>query len=317
MANQNGGKTPQELCEEIACCKNICDYFNGGLSSKNDKPPCREIIESQLCLESNCKKLINEDNYKKTLEVIINNMREEFSENFQIPEPWVGHIDKAPLLFLSSNPSISDDEKDYPRFGKIKKNIESSSLSFVFKDDPLKLIDFYNKRFEANPKKENKWPSYWNSVYKAALYLYDKNDKKDNGSIKCGCHYALSEVVHCKSKSETGVPQALNECSEKYLEELLDISPAKVVVVYGVNAKSSPLLSNLIEKDLGKIKCKDVCLVKYKYKYKNGKCEDRYFIFAPHPNAKGYHNLAHYLDIIKNKKEPLFEEIQQCFNSRL
>ena len=35
-------------------------------------------------------------------------------ENFQLPEPWGGHIDKAPILFLSSNPSISLPRKNDP-----------------------------------------------------------------------------------------------------------------------------------------------------------------------------------------------------------
>jgi hypothetical protein len=29
--------------------------------------------------------------------------------DFQLLEPWVGHIEDAPLLFISSNPSIGDD----------------------------------------------------------------------------------------------------------------------------------------------------------------------------------------------------------------
>src|SRR5665213_1026871 len=31
-------------------------------------------------------------------------------ELFQLPEPWVGHIETAPLLFVSSKPSIGDDK---------------------------------------------------------------------------------------------------------------------------------------------------------------------------------------------------------------
>src|SRR5689334_7132411 len=34
-------------------------------------------------------------------------------ENLQVPEPWSGHLASAPILFLSSNPSISAGE-DYP-----------------------------------------------------------------------------------------------------------------------------------------------------------------------------------------------------------
>jgi hypothetical protein len=30
--------------------------------------------------------------------------------DFQVPEPWVGEIDAAPILFVASNPSIGDDD---------------------------------------------------------------------------------------------------------------------------------------------------------------------------------------------------------------
>lgn len=49
--------------------------------------PCREIVEYQ--------------------------QRERGStryDSFQLPEPWVGQIDRAPILFVSSNPSIGDDD---------------------------------------------------------------------------------------------------------------------------------------------------------------------------------------------------------------
>jgi len=35
---------------------------------------------------------------------------------FQVPEPWAGGIDRAPLLFVRSNPSISK-LKPYPEWG--------------------------------------------------------------------------------------------------------------------------------------------------------------------------------------------------------
>ena len=32
-------------------------------------------------------------------------------DDFQLPEPWCGQIDVAPILFVSSNPSIGDDQR--------------------------------------------------------------------------------------------------------------------------------------------------------------------------------------------------------------
>lgn len=33
--------------------------------------------------------------------------RERFRREHHVPEPWVGHLESAPLLFVSSNPSLS------------------------------------------------------------------------------------------------------------------------------------------------------------------------------------------------------------------
>ena len=50
--------------------------------------------------------------------------------DFQVPEPWSGQIDIAPLLFISSNPSI-DEHEDYPY-----RSWESS-----------RTADFFSNRF--------------------------------------------------------------------------------------------------------------------------------------------------------------------------
>lgn len=49
-----------------------------------------------------------------------------------------------------------------------------------------------------------------------------------------GKDYALTEVVHCKSRKNEGVKQALKECSDRYLSRVLSHSDAKVIVCLGV-----------------------------------------------------------------------------------
>jgi len=44
---------------------------------------------------------------------IVGVQRETRPDMFQRPEPWSGFLDTAPLLFISSNPSLSEDE-NYP-----------------------------------------------------------------------------------------------------------------------------------------------------------------------------------------------------------
>ena len=219
MANQKSDM--EKLFKDIACCENVCDYFNG----KPKENPCGEIIRSQFGLYD-C--TYNYNNFQ--------NDCSNFKNYFQIPEPWSGHIDKAPLLFLGSNPSI-DAIEYYPRFGEICcSNSKQGEELPLFDGKPL--IDFYNERFEKNTEKKD-WSKYWKGAEDIASWLYDKKNSNNNGEVIPGCDYALSEVVHCKSTDEEGIKKALEECSGKYLERLLGISPAKVVVVLGKPAKDA------------------------------------------------------------------------------
>jgi len=52
-----------------------------------------------------------------------------------------------------------------------------------------------------------------------------------------GIDFALTEVVHCKSRQQEGVADALECCSERFLDRVLSISVAHVTIVYGEPAK--------------------------------------------------------------------------------
>jgi hypothetical protein len=53
-------------------------------------------------------------------QAIVQSQAIQTEDEFQVPEPWSGHIATAPILFLSSNPSIAlasyplHDQDDYP-----------------------------------------------------------------------------------------------------------------------------------------------------------------------------------------------------------
>jgi hypothetical protein len=55
--------------------------------------------------------------------------------------------------------------------------------------------------------------------------------------ITPGLDFALTEVVHCKSRNEVGVKEAQEFCSKRYLDRILSVSAAKVIVVFGQSAK--------------------------------------------------------------------------------
>lgn len=145
--------------------------------------------------------------------------------SFQVPEPWSGNLLTAPILFLSSNPSISGTE-EYPRSAWGNSELES----------------FFNSRFNGHwIRNDNSARNadgtyggkvhYWSSIRNRASELLGR-------SAIPGVDFALSEIVHCKSKGDAGAELALKFCAGRYLLRLLSCSGA---IVH--RASSSPLRS--------------------------------------------------------------------------
>ncbi len=190
---------PLSLIERITHCGEVDAVWQGDADH-----PCRKIVHTQPT---------NPD-------------------EFQVPEPWAGHLSQAPLLFISSNPSISSREP-YPRW------TESAD----------KRVDFFEERFgpghaqvkdgvfgplrEQNP--DGTWhskrrTSFWNICKRNASWLYERD-------VVPGGDYAMTELVHCKSKGEAGVAQARSRCLDRWLEPVLMSSPAPILVLLGDHAR--------------------------------------------------------------------------------
>jgi uracil-DNA glycosylase len=160
---------------------------------------------------------------------VISSQRAKDFASFQMPEPWSSNLETAPLLFLSSNPSISDSEQ-YP----------SSS------NDDAKIEDFFVNRFGGGRKQwilngtrclksdqsYGRPVQHWIEVRSRASELFSREAVP-------GIDYALSEVVHCKSKKKEGVSEALEECTARYLRSTLSAAAAKIIVALGREAQSA------------------------------------------------------------------------------
>ena len=155
----------KQLLLSIARCPNIGKCLDPSLESH----PCQEIVLSQDVAEI---------------------------KDFQIPEAWSGQLGQAPLLFLSSNPSIGDDEV-YPTGNWPDREI----------------IDFFDNRFggkwvqdgRRSLRKDDSYgraTMFWSAVRQRALELFERD-------IVPGLDYALTEVVRCKSLREIGVAAAV------------------------------------------------------------------------------------------------------------
>ncbi len=191
---------PQELLLEIANCS-----VAGDLRRNPTRPhPCQRIVSSQG------------------------------GTVFQLPEPWVGQIDRAPILFIGANPSLDQDER-FP-------NSDKSEWA------DHRVIDFFSNRFTSSERWVEKYKvslrngkysktsvRFWLAVRQRASKILDKAAAE----VEPGVDFALTEVVHCKSRLEEGVREASCFCRKRYLKRILEIAAAKVIIVYGSVARAA------------------------------------------------------------------------------
>lgn len=193
-----------KLLEEIARCPNVSQCFERNGSAN----PCYKIVRSQGI---------------------------QILASHQLPEPWSGRLEAAPILFLSSNPSIENagqETEEYPRLSWPNADIE----------------DFFRNRFggglrnwiadgvrflRSDGSYSPEYVRFWAFVRSRSKELLQREN------VVPGVDYALSEVVHCKSQKEFGVDEALQECTNRYLTRVIASSGAKVIVVLGDKAKTA------------------------------------------------------------------------------
>jgi hypothetical protein len=213
-----------------------CPHARKCLEDPSTENPCREIV-----------------GYQKSLDL----------DNFQIPEPWSGHIEQAPILFLSSNPSISSDEV-YPTWCWSDNDI-SNYFSYRFGGGQKDWI--INGKSLLKNGTYSHAVKFWAAVRQRAIELLQRD-------VEPGIDYALTEIVHCKSHSEIGVEQAQEQCVKAYLLRTLELARARVIVVLGVRA------ARVIQRQFNISSTASISEL-----IKIGDYE-RFFAFLPHPNAR-------------------------------
>ena len=73
---------------------------------------------------------------------------------------------------------------------------------------------------------------FWSQVTGRARDLLQREPKP-------GIDYAITEIVRCHSWKEHGVAEALDECTGRWLDKTLNLSPSTVIIVLGKNAASA------------------------------------------------------------------------------
>jgi hypothetical protein len=131
------------------------------------------------------------------------------ADEMHVPEPWSGHIESAPLLFVSWNPSWNPRERFPTR---------------SWADDAI--VDFFQTRFTHTDQASQTW----REMRGIAEHLLGRRPTP-------GVDYCVTDAVRCKSQRGRGAREALAECAGRYLRRTLDVSGARVIVALGRDAR--------------------------------------------------------------------------------
>jgi len=210
---------------------------------------CDQVTKACEDSSHNCHKIVRAQEY----------LGKEYRQS---PEPWAGDLLRAKVLFVASNPSISEASltgEDYPLVSF--ENADSSHPEWT--DE--RITDFHSRRFDqslsrpfVNPKaqylcKDGHYRGSDKSQPAKGSQTYWRNAFKETASIlrrpiDLSSDVCLTEVVHCKTKSErnhdnkpVGLNEALPKCAGKFLEPILLLASPIVIVISGKVARSAVL----------------------------------------------------------------------------
>jgi hypothetical protein len=192
---------------------------------------CGEVARALEDKSHPCHKVVHEQT--KLIDVEIKRQR---------PEPWMGGLARANLLFVSSNPSINEDpyplgevfptyewsDYDSAEFFTKRCNPEENDVKVTFKKpgQPDFLTLCYDGEYRSGVSNPKRPQPTWKNTHDRAVELIGSNAHPHH-------NYAITEIVHCKSKDAKGVAEASSFCIEKWMEPIFTTSPAKVVVLLG------------------------------------------------------------------------------------
>lgn len=163
-------------------------------------------------------------------------------DEWQVPEGWAGNLAEAKILFLSSNPSISEaadydnplHAEDYPR-GSWSDDAITHFATNRFGEGEGYPATIDGRLRRRDGQLSDRRVVFWLNVRKRAQELIE--------GARPDQHYAMTEVVHCKSTQEIGVAEAVPRCASTHLDAIIKASHARLLVVLGAKARDriSPL----------------------------------------------------------------------------
>lgn len=202
-------------------------------------------------------------------------------QGYQVPEPWNGDLEKADILFLSSNPGINVFEK-FPRYIGRDKTSGEMRFSYAPVTDAAQadylsreeVRQFFIRRFQENPYTKSLLPGvyelknngggcdgpyvrrsvkYWNVMMKIAANILGITIEKKTPDVEARreifSHILSMEMVPFKSAIEGEIPKDLwKNCWDNFSREIFYSSKAKIVFL--VSKKTTKRFCKF-EKDRG------------------------------------------------------------------
>ena len=204
-----------KLALEISSCSQVC------IAAKDDSHPCHKVVSWQA----------------KQWEPEVTDV---FDSVMHRPEAWTGDLLNAPIMFLSSNPSL-DKMENFPswnfdswngeeiaRFGA-ERFTTSKTRGFGATES---LIESEKDRTIGLSGDVSKQVNHWKWVRQVAAMVYGKSISETSAISD----YVMTELVHCKSPHEEGVVEALSKCTQEWFGQIMSYSPAKLIFVAGVKS---------------------------------------------------------------------------------
>ena len=169
---------------------------------------CPEIVEARANTSHPCARIVGLQS----------------ADTFQAPEPWRGHIETAPVLFVSSNPNIDSSIQGKESFPPLSWTRDQ-------------IIDHYQRCFDQDAGvpgaiTEGAYSSvaFWREVQARAGEMLGRRAVP-------GTDFALTELVHCKSPRQEGVAKAHLTCARRWIDHVMQASGADIVVLVGQHAR--------------------------------------------------------------------------------
>ena len=200
----------RELALAISSCEEVCNAF------KDKSHPCHKVSTWQLGKIGKVEKVVGSGMHR--------------------PEAWTGDLETAKIVVLASNPSFDKKElfPDWSADWKTENIIDfavnrfgSSQRKYGATDGP-KIKDA-DKTIGKDGGLSKKRVKYWKHIRGLVATILEKEESQTSAVTD----YVMTELVHCKSEKEAGVPKALDKCAEKWFEQIMAISPARLILILG------------------------------------------------------------------------------------